>query len=201
MEIKKLPDPASILLWDRKLREKPCERVKVFDAELAAVADVLKATCYVHRACGLAAPQIGDFRQIVVVHYPEDTEPIVMVNPEIDAGRSKGETLEFENCLSLPRTNKAGERIRLGTKVRRARDLVYSYQDLTGRRIEAEAHDMLARIIAHEVDHCEGIFYIDRISSVSRDFVLREYGHFLNHMNNGSAYTKVDQKASAPSLE
>jgi peptide deformylase len=179
MEIKKLPNPVPLVLWDRSLCEKPCERVTVFDANLAAFVDVLKATCYYHRGCGLAAPQIGDFRQIALVHYPEDAEPFVMVNPIIDEINSKGEQVDAEACLSLPGSFKSGERCRNVAQVRRAMDLVYSYQDLTGRRIEAKAHGMLARIIQHETDHLSGWFFTDRIGDASRAVVMRQYQNFL----------------------
>jgi len=179
MEIKQLPNPAPLVLWDRSLREKPCARVTVFDAALAAFADVLKSTCYYHHGCGLAAPQIGDFRQIALVHYPEDTEPFVMVNPVIDEINSKGEQSDVESCLSIPGAFASGERCRNIARVRRCMNVVYSYQDLTGRRIEAEASGMLARIISHECDHLVGWFFTDRIGDASRSIVMRNFRNFV----------------------
>jgi len=187
MEIKPLPEPAKILLWDRKLREKPCERVLKFDEELAALGELLKSTCYHYRGCGIAAPQIGVFKQVCVVHYPEDAQPFVLVNPVIDEINSRGEQIDFESCLSLPCASRSGERIRRGAKVRRCNEVVYSYQDLTGARIEDRATGMLARIIQHETDHNRGIFYIDRIGSIARDFVLRDYQNFVKTLTRESA--------------
>jgi len=183
MEIKALPKPASILLWDKKLREKPCDKVVKFDEELAFLGEVLKSTCYVNNGCGIAAPQIGDFRRVALVHYPAESEAFVMVNPVIDEINSKGEQIDFESCLSLPCSTSSGERVRRGAKVRRCRDIVYSYQDITGRRIEATATGMLARIICHESDHLSGIFYIDRINSIARDFVMRDYQNFVRRLS------------------
>lgn len=183
MEITPVLKPAKILLWDKSLREKPCERVLRFDEELEALAELLKLTCYVNNGCGLAAPQIGEFKQVCVVHYPADSAPVVMVNPLIDDINSKGETYEFESCLSLPCSTSSGERVRRGARVMRCQSIKYSCQDITGRRIEAEATGMLARIIAHETDHLRGIFYIDRVGSIERRFVLRDYENFVRRLS------------------
>ena len=186
MEVRKLPPPAKILLWDKRLREKPCDPVVNFDAELILLAKVLESTCYQYNGCGLAAPQIGDFRRVALVHYPADTQPFVMVNPVIDEINSKGEQIDNESCLSLPGAHASGEICRNTAKVRRCRDIVYSYQDLTGARQEATASGMLARIICHETDHCAGWFFTDRIGDCSRAIVMRQYQNFVRHMEESS---------------
>lgn len=186
MEVKPLARTAPILMWDKKLREKPCARVLEFDDKLAALGDTLKATCYASNACGLAAPQIGEFVQVALVHYPSEAEPFLMVNPVIDELRSRGDQTDDESCLSIPGSYANGQRCRNNAKVRRCSEIFYSYQDVTGARIEATAKGMLARVISHETDHLAGWFFTDRIGDCSRSIVMRQFQNFLKARGNAS---------------
>lgn len=169
MKVERVPDVEPILLWERKLRNIKCDPVQVFGEDLANLAKKLEATCKHAEGVGLAAPQIGVFQRVAVIHYPCTGPMRVLVNPVIDELNSKGEDTQFEACLSLP----GGGGIR--AMVRRPYSIEFSYQDITGKRFEEKAEGYLARAISHEVDHLDGIFYIDRVSSTVRDMVLRKF--------------------------
>lgn len=174
-----LPDPAPIVLWDRKLVGKPCQRVECFDDKLVALYELLKATAYAHRGVGLAAPQIGQFIQVAVICYPPGKPPLLLVNPEIDDTKSNGSQSLFEGCLSLPGESSNGNRIPNQGKVFRSTKLVYSYYDIRGKKIEAVEEDpMRARVIQHEFDHLRGIFFIERCTSLARGIVLGKFENF-----------------------
>ena len=168
-----LPPPVPIVLWSRHLREKPCSPVKEFDGKLEELVQKLTSTCYASNGVGLAAPQIGEFVRVAVIHYPPEKPAYPIINPVIDEINSKGEQVDYEACLSLPTT------CRVNVRVRRCQEIVFSYQSITGSRIEDKASGMLARVIAHEIDHLNSIFYIDRIGDLSRSLVLRSYQKYL----------------------
>ena len=99
---------------------------------------------------GLAAPQVGILKRIVVIDIGEG--PIVLVNPEIV--ETKGEVNEKEGCLSIP--GKEGNVIR-------PQYVKVKAQDRKGNSIEMEGEDLLARAFCHEIDHLNGILYIDKL--------------------------------------
>jgi len=108
-----------------------------------------------------------------VIHFPRERDAWPIINPVIDEINSKGEQVAYEACLSIPTAQ------RINVKVRRARRIFYTYQDITGKKIEAEAEGDLARVIQHETDHLTGVFYIDRIGDLARSLVLRSYQKYL----------------------
>lgn len=99
---------------------------------------------------GLAAPQVGILRRAIVVNIGDG--PIKMINPEIL--ETEGKVIDVEGCLSVPG--------RSGT-VNRPETIKVKYLDLVGKENNLEAEGLLARVICHEVDHLEGILYIDRM--------------------------------------
>lgn len=171
-----LPPPAEIILWSRQPKEKPCQPVEVFDEKLRHLIDVLKSTCYASNGVGLAAPQIGEHVRVAVIHYPQDKPAFPIINPVIDDINSKGEQTAYESCLSLPTEAK------VNVHVRRCQDLVFSYQDITGRRIEEKVSGMLARAVAHECDHLDNLFYIDRIGELSRSLVMKSFQRYVKKL-------------------
>ena len=185
MQITPLPPPAPILLWERRLENKPCEKILQFDEKLRELYNKLKSTCYSHNAVGLAAPQIGEFVQVAIVHYPADIQPLLLVNPVIDEIRSRGEQTSMEGCLSIPQRASSGSLAPVSVRVRRCMELFYSYQNISGRRIEDKATGFLARAISHEVDHLSGIFFINRIGDTTRSLVMRNFQNFLRTQSKG----------------
>jgi len=155
--IVKYPDP---------VLEKKCPPVESFDENLRQLSAEMLATMYDAPGIGLAAPQVGEtVRLIVIDTRPSDPEGecLVLVNPEIveRSGRQK----EEEGCLSLPNLTAVVERP-WSVKVRA--------QDLDGKPFELEREDLMARVLCHEIDHLDGILYLDRVSPLKRDLLKRK---------------------------
>ena len=137
-------------LGDEVLGKKARE-VKEMTPRLRQLIDDMFETMYEYQGVGLAAPQVGILRQIVVIDTEEES-PIVMVNPRIleQSGSQSGN----EGCLSVP--GKAGV-------VTRPNYVKAEAYDENMERFEIEATDLLARAICHEVDHLDGIMYVDKV--------------------------------------
>ncbi len=145
--IVKYPDPI--------LREKAKE-VKNFNERLGKLLDDMAETMYAANGVGLAAPQVGISKRVLVVDIGEELMEIV--NPEIV--EKSGEQLEPpEGCLSIPGL--------LGY-VRRANEIVIKGQDRNGKPIEIKAEGFLARAFQHEIDHLNGVLFIDIADRVFR---------------------------------
>jgi peptide deformylase len=134
---------------DRVLR-KQAMVVKRFDTALAKLLDDMAESMYHYEGVGLAAPQVGISKQIIVVDAAE-SGLIELVNPEI-VGAS-GEEIDIEGCLSVPHT--FGE-------VSRAAKVTVVGQDRYGQKLEIEAEGLLARALQHEIDHLRGVLFVDR---------------------------------------
>jgi peptide deformylase len=129
--------------------------VKEINDELRQLVEDMFETMYSANGVGLAAPQIGKNIRMVIIDIGED--PMVLINPEI-LKKSGKETCD-EGCLSLPG---------LTEKVERATSVVAEFTDLDGERYEIEAEGLLARAIQHELDHLEGVLFVDRISKARK---------------------------------
>lgn len=132
---------------------KVCKEVKNFDAELGALLDDMKQTVRAEDGAGLAAPQIGVDARVVVVDVEEGC--FELVNPEIYY--EKGEQTGPEGCLSVK--GKQGIVIR-PEKVK------IVYRDRTGRKHKLTAEGFFARAVCHELDHLDGVLYIDKATNI-----------------------------------
>ena len=153
------------LLGDPVLRQK-AEPVTAIDDELRRLMDDMLDTMYAADGVGLAAPQVGIGRRVIVVDIRErEVPPFALVNPEI-VERSEEVTRDEEGCLSIPG---------LKDVVERSARVVVEGLDRDGnpRRIEAEG--LLARVLQHEVDHLDGILFIDRVSPLKRQMLLKKW--------------------------
>jgi peptide deformylase len=154
-----IPDP---LL---RKQARPVERV---DAELRRLAEDMLATMYDAPGIGLAAPQIGVSRRLIVMDPAKDEQPkspIVMINPDI-LTRSKEMRVHEEGCLSIPDFTAEIERPAL-TRV--------AYIDLEGEQQEAELEGIWSTLVQHEIDHLNGVLFIDYLSRLKRDMVVRKF--------------------------
>ncbi len=141
-----------LTLGDEKLR-KTCKPQEKFDLRLAILLKDLADTMYRAEGVGLAAPQVGILRRVVVVDVSEDGSGLMeLVNPEIL--EVEGEQTGREGCLSVPG--------RQGV-VRRPMKVRVRAFDRKGNEIEVEAEGFAARAICHEVDHLDGIVYVDKM--------------------------------------
>jgi peptide deformylase len=155
-----------LLVPDPRLRAKA--RV-VGPGDAAAVRDLaprMLAAMYRAPGIGLAAPQVGvGLRLAVVDLQPEEKPaPVVLVNPEVVAASAETAVRE-EGCLSLPGQYADVERP-ARVKVR--------FQDLAGARREIEAEGLLAACLQHEIDHLDGVLFVDHLSALKRNMILRK---------------------------
>lgn len=140
--------------------------VESFDEKLAELCNDLLETMYAAPGIGLAAPQVGINIRLAVVDVTSGQErgyQHILVNPEIVD--KEGTQKEEEGCLSIPGFT---------ASVKRPGWIQVKAQGLDGQFFEFEARDLLARAICHEIDHLDGILYIDRISPLKRDLIKRK---------------------------
>ena len=155
-EVVKYPDP---------VLAKPSEKVTEFTPELAEFVEEMFETMYAAQGIGLAAPQIAVSKQITVIDIsfkerPEDK--IALINPEVIDRR--GKQYEDEGCLSLPE---------IYEKVQRDEWVKVRAQNVKGEFFEVEGEELLSRALQHEIDHLHGILFLDHLSLLKRDLVLR----------------------------
>lgn len=136
-----------VKLGDEALR-KTCKRMEKFDLRLWLLLRDMKDTMYNAEGVGLAAPQVGILRRVVVIDVGEGL--IELVNPEIIS--REGEQEGPEGCLSIP--GRSGY-------VVRPKKVTVRAQDRNGKRFEITGEDLLARALCHEIDHLDGTLYID----------------------------------------
>lgn len=129
---------------------KVCKVVKAVDSRTEILIGDMLDTMYKAEGVGLAAPQVGILKRVIVIDVGEG--PIVLINPEIIY--SEGEVQGNEGCLSIP--GRSGEVIR--PEYVKVKGL-----DRKGNEIEVEGRELLARALCHEIDHLNGILYIDKI--------------------------------------
>lgn len=134
---------------DPILRKKSKTIDKINDRIIELNKDLIE-TMQKAEGVGLAAPQVGILKRMVVIDIGEG--PITLINAEILS--QDGEESDEEACLSLP--NQAG-------MVKRPKHLIVEATDIEGKRFKLEANDLLARAVCHELDHLEGVLFIDRI--------------------------------------
>ncbi len=126
--------------------------------------DTMKAAMYDTHGVGLAAPQLGVSERVIIYRLPEDKEPLrVILNPKIVS--MKGDQTGPEGCLSIPL---------LQGDVKRANEIIVKGMDMLGRPLRRRARDYEARVIQHEVDHLNGILFIDRADPGTLHWLLEE---------------------------
>lgn len=156
----------SILIAPDPLLRRKARPVGPADADIVRdLVPRMLATMYRAPGIGLAAPQVGvGLRLAVIDLQPEERrEPVVLVNPEIVSASEETETRE-EGCLSLPDQY---------ADVTRPRAVTVRFEGPDGVRREIAAEGLMARCLQHEIDHLDGVLFIDRISSLRRSMILR----------------------------
>lgn len=142
------------------------EKIHVFDAELRELASAMIETMERERGIGLAAPQIGLSKRLIVALQMRDAddtgaEALVLVNPTVVESSSDTWSHE-EGCLSIPGIN---------APVIRSRRVEVEFQDLDGKLHRLHAEDMFARILLHEIDHINGRLFIDYLSTANKSLI------------------------------
>jgi peptide deformylase len=155
-----------IVKYGDPVLEKPGAAIKEFGAELEQLAEDMFATMYAAQGVGLAAPQVGKSIRLTVVDVTTGKNPeakIVMVNPEII--HAEGEVREEEGCLSIP-----GFR----GYVVRPQFVTVRAQNAKGETFEIRGENLLARAFCHELDHLNGVLFLQHLSMLKRDLIRRK---------------------------
>lgn len=158
-EIKKYPE--------RVLKEKAAP-VEAIDSDILKLIDDMTETMYAAPGIGLAAPQVGISKRVIVIdisHCSEEETPLIaLINPEIIY--AEGEITGEEGCLSLPGYT---------ADIARSEKVTVLGLDRKGISVKIEAEGLLAISLQHEIDHLNGILIIDRISSLRREFFKKRF--------------------------
>jgi peptide deformylase len=147
-----------------KKKSKPITSV---DAEVRQLMDDMLETMYEAPGIGLAAPQVGELRRVIVLDIDREevqTGPLFMANPEI-VEASDEDAIYEEGCLSVPEHY---------SDVARPATVTVRYLDRDGVEKEMTCEGLLATCVQHEIDHLDGILFIDHISSLKRNMILRK---------------------------
>jgi peptide deformylase len=147
-----------------KKKSRPVDKV---DAEVRQLMDDMLETMYAAPGIGLAAPQVGVLKRVIVLDIEREdvkTGPLCLANPEI-VQASDDDAVYEEGCLSLPE--------HYSEVVRPARVTV-RYLDREGKRQEMACEGLLATCVQHEIDHLDGILFVDHISALKRNMILRK---------------------------
>ena len=158
-EILILPDPRLRLI---------CDPVKTIDAETRKLVEDMFETMYAAPGIGLAAIQVGVLQRVVTLDLAkkdEPPQPQVFINPEI-TWQSEEKGVYEEGCLSIPEYYE---------EVERPARVKVKYLDFEGKPYEIEADGLLATCLQHEIDHLNGVLFIDHISKLKRDRVTKKF--------------------------
>ncbi len=148
------------------------EKITIFDKDLATLAQDMADTMFDAPGVGLAAPQIGKSIKLIVIDTTVNKEGekqyMAMVNPEIIA--HEGTQVDEEGCLSIPE---------LTSNVARFQSITVSYRNLQGEAHEISAENRLAVILQHEIDHLNGILFLDHLSHLKRTLYKKKVKKWL----------------------
>jgi peptide deformylase len=156
-----------IILPDKRLRV-VSEPVKAVDAEVRKLVDDMFETMYKAPGVGLAAIQIGVPRRVVTADTSkkdDEKNPQAFINPEI-IWSSEEKNIYEEGCLSIPEYYE---------EVERPKQVKVKFTDIHGKTVELEADGLLATVLQHEIDHLNGVLFIDHISKLKRDRVVKKF--------------------------
>lgn len=163
-----------ILHYPEPLLKQKSQPVSEFNDALRQLADRMAETMYDAPGVGLAAPQVGVLKRLIVMDCSTGEEPadlILAVNPEIVS--REGESLEEEGCLSVPG---------FWANVQRAAKATMRYQDVEGNVQQRTAEGLLAICMQHEIDHLDGILFVDRLSPLKRSLFRKKYLKMLKEL-------------------
>jgi peptide deformylase len=155
-----------ILTYGHPILRQVTKPVQNLNGDLHQLIQDMVETMYAAPGVGLAANQVGSLHRVFVANPSEDHDPgklLVLINPELV--ESQDELVSEEGCLSIPEFR---------DEVRRSRRVLVRGLDRNGRPVQIEGEDLLARIFQHEIDHLNGVLFVDRLSPAKRDILLRK---------------------------
>jgi peptide deformylase len=157
-----------VTLGDERLK-KHSILIPEFDGEIQTLTEQMFETMYAKKGIGLAAVQVGKLIRLFITHVPNDG-PRVFINPEVVETSVDQGTYE-EGCLSIPDLN---------ADVTRPAGVRVQAWNLKARPFSMDADDLLARVIQHELDHLNGVLFIDRLDPKKRERLVKRYEKVTN---------------------
>jgi len=155
-----------ILLYPDKVLKSRAQEIDNIDLDIISLAEDMKRTMHSAPGVGLAAPQVGESKRLIVVDQSagrDESQLIILINPVII--EKEGVETDTEMCLSVPETS---------VDVDRARRILVTGTDLGGKEVRMEAQGYLARIFQHEIDHLDGKVILDYASNLKRSIYLKK---------------------------
>ena len=155
-----------ICTYPEEILRQRAQPITEIDEEVVKLVDHMAETMYSAPGIGLAATQVGVAKQLLVADIAPrrpESELIVLINPEIVA--AEGEVIIEEGCLSVPEYQ---------AEVKRHEKITVRGLNLKGEEVEIEAEGLLAVVLQHEIDHLNGMLFIDRLSKLKRDLYKRK---------------------------
>ena len=146
-----------------EILKKTSKEVEKIDEKLQVLIDDMIETMHKYNGVGLAAVQVGILKRVIVIDLYDDKGPIVLINPQIV--KTKGEQEVDEGCLSFP--NKFA-------KVVRPLEVTAEYTNRNGKRMRIKAKELLAQAICHEVDHLNGVLFVEKMIPGTLEYVEPE---------------------------
>jgi peptide deformylase len=147
-----------VIKMDNPLLHRKAKKVSKIDDSIQKLIDDMVETMHDVGGAGLAAPQVGVPLQVVVIQVPDEEDVITLINPEIVKTSEESEMMT-EGCLSLP-----GYR----AEVKRFTSVTVRARDRQGKLIRIKGEELLAQVLQHEVDHINGIVYVDHLESMDK---------------------------------
>jgi peptide deformylase len=165
-----------IIIEPDTILRKKSETLEKVDNELRGLMDDMLETMYAAPGIGLAAVQVGILKRLIVIDISKDKEkknPLFLINPEI-VSRSKKTSVYEEGCLSLPG---------YFAEIERPAECKIEYLNYEGKKSEIDANGLLATCIQHEVDHLNGILFIDYLSKLKKDMIIKKLVKHKKELN------------------
>ena len=166
----------SLIIEPDPLLRKKSNKLEKVDDETRKLLDDMLETMYTAPGIGLAAVQIGILKRLIVIDISKENEkknPLFLINPKINFKSTKTSVYE-EGCLSLPG---------YFAEIERPAECNISYLDYNGKKKDLEASGLLATCIQHEIDHLDGILFIDYLSKLKKDMIIKKLIKHKKEMN------------------
>ena len=165
-----------IVIEPDPILRKKSEPLKNIDDDLRKLLDDMLETMYSAPGIGLAAVQVGILKRLIVIDISKEKEkknPLFLINPEIIT-KSKTTSIYEEGCLSLPGHF---------AEIERPADCLVKYVDYNGKKKELKASGLLSTCIQHEMDHLNGVLFIDYLSKLKRDMIVKKLVKHKKELN------------------
>ncbi len=148
---------------DDEILKKKAREIEVIDDKIKVLAEDMMDTMHKYEGVGLAGPQVGILKRIIVIDLYEENTQYILINPVII--KQKGEQIVDEGCLSFP--NQYG-------KVKRPKTIVVEGLDINGKKVRIEGKDLLAQALSHEIDHLNGEVFIEKVEEGTLETVTEQ---------------------------